>query len=257
MCIKGFKMNDAHGSSWSKSQNMFFLSLLMTWEYFSAALPKAPDAQVSPFSTDYTQVKCSTFFFVCKCTEKMFIFAMKALTALITYLCLVAHSSNGSVSQLCSLEMKGQVIRFSQSPCITATAMVCQFSTVVCSHRAKQLRRKDKPVCHSLTIRLTRPGRAPPAYPFTQVLHILHRLLREAYQRQSEISALAASETFTQRRVWRICAGFPHSKGVNGESVLKQWGIFPFGLHEVFDFTQKWDKTLQNSSPAELSDFCV
>lgn len=40
-------------------------------------------------------------------------------------------------------------------------------------------------------------------------------------------------------------------------SILQQWGVFPSGLHGISDFTQKWQKMKQNSSPAEPSDFCV
>ena len=41
----------------------------------------------------------------------------------------------------------------------------------------------------------------------------------EAHQSLSEISPLATYEIFTQRLLWRICAGSPHSKGsVNGAS---------------------------------------
>ena len=61
------------------------------------------------------------------------------------------------------------------------------------------------------------------AYPFKQVLFANAEpliLAPEVDQHQSEISPLAASETFTQRRVRRIDAGSWHSMGsVNGASV--------------------------------------
>ena len=63
----------------------------------------------------------------------------------------------------------------------------------------------------------------PPAYTFTLVRFTNAEpliLLPDAYQCRSEISPLAASENFTQRRRRRIGAGSPYSNDtVNGATV--------------------------------------
>ena len=85
--IKGFEMNDTHGFICSKSQNLFsnsFISLLITWQYFSTALSKATDAETLSLRNLCTEGKCTTLF-LCKCAEKMFILALKAFTALIIF----------------------------------------------------------------------------------------------------------------------------------------------------------------------------
>ena len=60
-----------------------------------------------------------------------------------------------------------------------------------------------------------------PAYPFTlaQLTNNVALILPpKADQCRSKISPLSASETFTQRRVWRIDTGSPHANGsVNGD----------------------------------------
>ena len=83
--MKGLEMNDTHGSSCSRSHNLFSNScpsLYMTSQYFSATLSNVSDAEALPFSTDYTEGKCGTFI-LCKSTEKMFNLALKAFKALI------------------------------------------------------------------------------------------------------------------------------------------------------------------------------
>ena len=67
-----------------------------------------------------------------------------------------------------------------------------------------------------VVIRLTSPWYAMLAYPFTLVWFANTALLilpPEAGQRQSEISPLATSETFTYRPRWRTGAGSPHPNG--------------------------------------------
>ena len=75
---------------------------------------------------------------------------------------------------------------------------------------------KDLSSCQTVnTIRLTHSHFVPPAYPYTQVWFANAAPLilpLDAHQSHSEISTLAASETFTQRRIWRISAGSLHSK---------------------------------------------
>ena len=75
-------------------------------------------------------------------------------------------------------------------------------------------------------VRPTRPHSTPPAYLFT-----LGRLTNnaalilppEADLRQSEISPLPTSETFTQRTLHRIGAGSPHANSsVNGANAFIQ-----------------------------------
>ena len=73
------------------------------------------------------------------------------------------------------------------------------------------------------TVRPTRPLYVQPAYPFTLVRFGSTAPLilpPEVDLHQREISPLASSETFTQRRRRRIGAGSLHPNGsVNGASV--------------------------------------
>ena len=72
-------------------------------------------------------------------------------------------------------------------------------------------------------VRPTPPRSLPPAYPFTLVRFSNNAALilpPQADQRQSEISILATSETFTQRWLRIIGAGYPHANwSVNGATV--------------------------------------
>ena len=80
-----------------------------------------------------------------------------------------------------------------------------------------------KDLCSYQTVRPTRPRSAPPDYPFTlgRLTNNAALIPPEADQRRSKISPLSTSETFTQRRVWRIAAGSPHANGSVKEASKK------------------------------------